>query len=158
MPLTAADVMTSPAIVASAEMTMSQIAVILATRGISAVPICGPDRTLLGIISEADILRPLRNSASLRREWWGGVVAKDEALPRDFLEYLRDDHRKAGEVMVRHVIVAEEDMPIPVLADLMVKHGVKRMPVVRDGRVVGIISRSDLVAAIARGNEAPPAP
>jgi CBS domain-containing protein len=158
MPLTAVDIMTSPAIVASVETTMSQIAAILATRGISAVPICGPDRTLLGIVSEADILRPLRNAARMRREWWVGEVTEGEGQPRDFLEYLRDDHRKAGEVMVRHVIAAEEDMPIPVLADLMVKHGVKRMPVVRDGRVVGIISRSDLVAAIARGNEAPPAP
>jgi CBS domain-containing protein len=86
VPLTAADIMTSPAIVASAETTMLQIAAILATRGIRAVPICGPDRTLLGIISEADILRPMRAFARRRREWWLAVPTEDEALPRDFLE------------------------------------------------------------------------
>jgi CBS domain-containing protein len=155
MPLTAADIMTSPAIVASAETTMSQIAAILATKGISAVPICGPDRTLLGIISEADILRPLRDSARKRREWWLAVPAEDKALPRDFLEYLRSDQRKAADVMVRHVIAVEEDMTIATLAGLMVKHAVKRIPVVRDGRVVGIVSRSDLVVAIARSTGAP---
>ncbi len=154
MTLTAADIMTSPAITASAEAPMAQLAAILATNRISAVPICDADGTLLGLISEADILRPLRASARTRRDWWAGVATGDGPWPRDFLEYLRADPRKAGDVMVRHVIAAEEDMPLPTLADLMVRHGLKRMPVLRDGKVVGVVSRSDLVAAVARG--APP--
>ena len=52
--------------------------------------------------------------------------------------------------MVRHVISAEEKTALPALAELMIGHGIKRLPIVRDGRVVGIVSRADLVAAIAR--------
>lgn len=151
MTLTAADIMTTPAITASAETPMAQLAAILATNRISAVPICDAGGTLLGIVSEADILRPLRTPARTRSEWWVGVAAGDGPWPRDFLEYLRADLRTAGDIMVRHVISAEEEMPLSTLADLMVRHGLKRMPVLRDGKVAGIVSRSDLVAAVARG-------
>lgn len=150
MTITAADIMTSPAIVAPPDTTMAQLASMLAGNRISAVPICTPDNTLLGIVSEADILKPFSESFRRRREWWLGVVAEGESLPRDFIEYLRADARTAADVMVRHVIAAEEDMTLPQLADLMTRHGIKRMPVLRDGRVVGVVSRSDLVTAIAR--------
>jgi CBS domain-containing protein len=52
--------------------------------------------------------------------------------------------------MVRQVITAEEHTPLPQLAELILSHAIKRLPVLRDGKVVGIVSRSDLVAAIVR--------
>jgi CBS domain-containing protein len=55
--------------------------------------------------------------------------------------------------MVPHVITAEEETTLPELAELMIGHGVKRLPVVRDGRLVGIVSRADVVTAIARTPE-----
>ncbi|HET6309161.1 MAG TPA: CBS domain-containing protein, partial [Rhodopila sp.] len=54
------------------------------------------------------------------------------------------------DVMQRHVITAEEDTTLPQLAELMVAHAIKRLPVLRDGKVVGIVSRADLIVAIAR--------
>lgn len=150
MSIIAAEVMTSPAITALPSSTMAEIASLLASNSISAVPICTSDGALAGIVSEGDILKPFRASVRQRRDWWLGVIAEGEELPRDFLDYLSTDRRSAADVMVRHVIAAEEDTPLPQLAEMMIKHGVKRLPVLRDGRVIGIVSRADLVAAVAR--------
>jgi CBS domain-containing protein len=122
---------------------------LLASKHLSAVPVCNPDNTLAGIVSESDILKPFRESVRARRDWWLGVIAEGEELPQDFLDYLRQDTRTACEVMVAHVMTASEDTTLPQLAELMLKHAIKRLPVLRDGRVVGIVSRADLIAAIA---------
>jgi len=150
MSITAADIMTSPVVSVTPETNMGEIASLLARKHFSAVPVCRPDNTLAGIVSESDILKPFRESVRARRDWWLGVIAEGEELPQDFLDYLRQDTRSAADVMVRHVLTAEEDTTLPQLAELMIKNGIKRLPVLRDGKVVGIVSRADLVAAIAR--------
>lgn len=150
MAITAADVMTAPATVVRPETSMADIASLLASKRFSAVPVCHPDNTLAGIVSESDILKPFRESVRARRDWWLGVIADGEELPQDFLDYLRRDTRTAADVMVRHVVTAEEHMTLPQLAELMLNHGIKRLPVLRDSKVVGIVSRADLVAAVAR--------
>jgi CBS-domain-containing membrane protein len=150
MTIIAADVMTAPATVVRPETSMAEIASLLASKHYSAVPVCHSDDTLAGIVSESDILRPFRESARARRDWWLGVLVEGEELPPDFLDYLRQDTRTAADVMVRHVITATGQMTLPQLAELMINHGIKRLPVLRDRKVVGIVSRADLVAAIAR--------
>lgn len=150
MSITAANIMTAPAIVVRPETNMAEIASLLASKRFSAVPVCHPDNTLAGIVSESDILRPFRKSVRARRDWWLGVIADGEELPQDFLDYLRRDTRTAADVMVPHVITAEEHTTLPQLAELMLNHGIKRLPVLRDGKVIEIVSRADLVAAIAR--------
>jgi CBS domain-containing protein len=149
MSITASDIMTSPAIVVGPQTTIADVASLLASKHLSAVPVCNPDNTLAGIVSESDILKPFRESVRARRDWWLGVIAEGEELPQDFLDYLRQDTRTACEVMVAHVMTASEDTTLPQLAELMLKHAIKRLPVLRDGRVVGIVSRADLIAAIA---------
>ena len=146
----AADIMSSPVTFVTPETNMAEIASLLASKHFSAVPVCRPDRTLAGIVSENDILKPFRESVRARRDWWLGVIAEGEELPQDFLDYIRRDTRTAEDVMVRQVFSAEPDTTLPELAESMIKHGVKRLPILRDGKVVGIVSRADLVAAIAR--------
>jgi CBS domain-containing protein len=150
MSIVAADIMTAPATVVRPQTNMAEIASLLARKHFSAVPVCNEDNTLAGVVSESDILKPFRESARARRDWWLGVIAEGEELPQDFLDYLRQDTRCAADVMVRHVVTAEEQTPLPQLAELMINHGIKRLPVLRDGKVVGVVSRADLVAAIAR--------
>jgi CBS domain-containing protein len=150
MAITAADIMTSPATFVGPETNMAEVASLLASKHFSAVPVCKPDHTLAGIVSESDILKPFRESVRARRDWWLGVIAEGEELPQDFLDYIRRDTRTAADVMVKHVFTAVEDTTLPELAELMIKHSIKRLPVLRDGKVVGIVSRADLVAAIAR--------
>jgi CBS domain-containing protein len=149
MAITAADIMTSPAVFVTPETNMAEIASLLASKHYSAVPVCHPDRTLAGIVSESDILKPFRESVRARRDWWLGVIAEGEELPQDFLDYIRRDTRTAADVMVRHVFTAQEDATLPELAELMIKHGIKRLPILRDGKILGIVSRADLVTAIA---------
>jgi CBS-domain-containing membrane protein len=150
MAITAADIMTAPAIVVRPETNMAEIASLLASKGLSAVPVCHADNTLAGIVSESDILKPFRESVRARRDWWLGVIAEGEEMPQDFLDYLRQDTRTANDVMVRHVYTAEEKITLPQLAELMLNHAVKRLPILRDGKVIGIVSRADLVGAIVR--------
>jgi CBS domain-containing protein len=153
MSIVAADIMTAPAIVVRPETNMAEIASLLASKHFSAVPVCHPDNSLAGIVSESGILKPFRASVRARRDWWLGVIAEGEELPQDFLDYLRQDTRTAADVMVRHVITAEDQMTLPQLAELMIDHAIKRLPVLRDGKVVGVVSRADLVAVIARTPE-----
>jgi CBS domain-containing protein len=150
MPTTAADVMSSPAIVVEPEASVADIAALLANKRISAVPVCGADGKLAGLVSEGDILRPFRESIRQKRDWWLGVFAEGEDLPQAFLDYIRRDTRTARDVMTPQVTTAAAHATLPELAELMMTRGVKRIPILTDGRVVGIVSRSDLVAAIAR--------
>jgi CBS-domain-containing membrane protein len=150
MSITAADIMTRPVTFVTPQTTMAEIASLLASKHLSAVPVCHQDNTLAGIVSESDILKPFRESVRARRDWWLGVIAEGEELPQDFLDYIRQDTRTAADIMVRHVFTASEQDTLPQLADAMIKHGIKRLPVLSDGKVVGIVSRADLVAALAR--------
>ncbi len=150
MSITAAEIMTSPAIVVRPLTSIAEVASLLASKHLSAVPVCHPDNTLVGIVSESDILKPFRESVRARRDWWLGVIAEGEELPQDFLDYLRRDTRTAAEVMVSHVLTASESSTLPELAELMIKHAIKRLPVLRDGKVVGVVSRADLIGVIAR--------
>jgi CBS domain-containing protein len=150
MSIIAADIMTQPVTTVARHTNIAEIASLLATKHFSAVPVCDQDNKLLGIVSENDILKPFRESVRIRRDWWLGVIAEGEELPQDFLDYIRQDSRTAGDVMVQKVITVEESTSLPEIAELMVEHAIKRVPVLRDGKLVGIVSRADLVAAIAR--------
>jgi CBS domain-containing protein len=150
MSITAADVMTSPATTIEPHMGIAAAADLLARKHISALPVCDPDGRLVGLVSEADILRPFRESSRAARDWWLGSP-EGQALSQAFVDYVRRDTRTVQDLMVRHVITAEEGTTLPQLAELMTKHGIKRIPILnKDFRVVGVVSRGDLVTAIAR--------
>src|ERR1700761_4457031 len=134
MAIIAADIMTSPAICVTPETNMAEVASLLASKHFSAVPVCHPDHTLAGVVSESDILKPFRESARAKRDWWLGVIAEGEELPQDFLDYIRRDTRTAADVMVRHVHTAVETTTLPQLAEQMIKHAIKRVPILRDGK------------------------
>lgn len=78
------------------------------------------------------------------------MIAEGEEPPQDFLDYQRRRTRTSAAVMVRHVFSAKEQTTLPRLAESMIKHAVKRLPVPRAGKVVGVVSRADLAAAIGR--------
>ena len=73
------------------------------------------------------------------------MLAEGETLATEFLDYLRAADRPVCEVMRTPVVTVAEDTPIRVIAAILQEHGIKRVPVLRDGRVVGIVSRADLV-------------
>src|SRR5690606_37102 len=80
------------------------------------------------------------------RSWWLELLISDQKLAAD---YVKSHARHAGEVMTRDVVTAEEDRPLDEIATLFKDHKIKRVPIVREGKVVGIVSRSDLLRLLA---------
>jgi CBS domain-containing protein len=145
----AGEMMTSPVVTVEPETSVAQVVKLLAEKSISAIPVCKHDGTLVGMISEGDILHPFRASVRQKRDWWLSVVSEGENLSQEFMDYVRVDTRSAADLMTRHVITANEDASLPELAELISTHRVKRIPILRDGRVVGIVSRGDLIRTLA---------
>jgi CBS domain-containing protein len=145
----AGDIMTPTVITCGPDDTVKALAALFTRHGISAVPVCDKDGTLLGIISEGDLLRPFGQTNKLRRDWWLGVLAEGTDLAPEFLDYVRLDTRRARDLMTAPAVTAGKTMSVPKVADLLRSHGIKRVPIVSDGKVVGIVSRADLVRALA---------
>lgn len=150
MSVTAAEIMTRPVVTVTPATDVATIAALLASKGISAVPVCAPDGKLAGIVSEEDVLRPFRATVRQKRDRWLALLTEGEDLSPEFLNHIRSENRSAADIMAHDVHTASEHATVPELTEMMIERSVKRVPIVRDGRVVGIVSRTDLVRAIAR--------
>lgn len=150
----AASIMTRDVITAGPDTTVGAVAKLLTEHGISALPICDKDGTLLGMLSEGDLMRPFSQANELRRSWWLNLLAEGTDLSPQFAEYIRLDNRRARDLMKTEVISASEGTSAPELAELLTLHRIKRVPILRDGKLVGIVSRADLVRAMARSPDA----
>jgi CBS domain-containing protein len=148
--LDAASVMTRDVFVAAPNETVASLAQRMSDKGISALPVCEADGTLVGIISEGDLMRPFGQANAMRRSWWLDVLAEGTDLAPEFLDYIRLDTRRARDLMSRNVISVVETTPLAQIADILEQHRIKRVPVLRDGKVVGIVSRADIIRAMAR--------
>lgn len=142
--LCARDVMTSPPITVSAETPVVDVARLMLEHAISAVPVVDAER-MVGIVSEGDLVRRSEIGTERQRSWWLALVTGPEILARD---YVRTHGQRAEDVMTSEVVTVGEDAPLPRIAQLLEEHRIKRVPVVRGGRVVGIVSRADLLRAL----------
>jgi CBS domain-containing protein len=141
----AKDVMTVNVISVSEDSPVHEIVGLLLKYRISAVPVVDGAQQVVGIVSEGDLLRPEGTShAATRRPWWleavfaGGTVA-----------YEKTPGRTADSVMTRNVLTVEEDTPLDEIAELLERHHIKRVPVLSDGKLVGIVSRANLLHGLA---------
>jgi CBS domain-containing protein len=133
------DVMSSPVVTVPPGMRLKEVADLLVEREISAVPVVDGDE-LVGIVSEADLV-PLE-------------LAPD---PRAHLAPVRQPAgplpRVVAEVMTRQVVALPERADAAEAGRLMLERGIRSIPVVREGRVIGIVARRDLLKALARGDQ-----
>jgi CBS domain-containing protein len=113
-------------------------------RGISAVCVVGRDGRLVGMVSEGDLVHRTEIKTETNRSWWLRAVAGDDELAS---EYVKCCGRKARDVMTRTPVTVTEATPLADIVALLDKHRIKRVPVVRDGRIVGIVSRANLLRA-----------
>ena len=150
----AASIMTRSVVTAHPTDTVARVARMLSEHGISAVPVCDDGGALLGMVSEGDLMRPFVDSSVKRRAWWLTLLADGTDLAPEFLEYVRLDRHRVGDLMTTPVITAPETASVTELAEEMVRHRIKRVPIVRDGKLVGIVSRADVIRAIAQTPEA----
>ena len=149
MSIDAQSVMTRDVITARPDDTVRELAALFSQHGISAVPVCEKDGTLLGVISEGDLMRPFGEDNRLRRDWWLGLLAEGTDLAPEFRNYMRLDSRRVRDLMASPAVTATEHTSVSAIADLLQRHRIKRVPIVKDGKVVGIISRANIVRALA---------
>jgi len=145
--MNAADVMSSNVITVHPDTPIEKIADVLLTNHISAVPVVGENGALLGIVSEGDLIHRVEAGTELHRSWWLELLTGKQALAREFV---KSHGRKASDLMTRSVVTVKPTTPLGEVARLLEKHRIKRVPVVDNGIVVGIVSRANLVQAIVR--------
>jgi CBS domain-containing protein len=147
---TAATLMTPNVISVLPGDTVPEIAAKLTRHNISGAPVIDSSGKLLGIVSEGDLIRAFGARSAAKPIGWLDMLAEGKDFAKAFLDDIRHDSHKASEIMTRDVITAQEDTSLPEIADLLSMHGVKRVPILRGEHVVGIVSRADIVHALAR--------
>jgi CBS domain-containing protein len=140
------DVMVSPVVTVKPSATVKDVAKLLLERQISGLPVVDELGKLVGIVSEGDLVHRAEIGTEQRRSWWLLLLAEDQALATD---YIKAHGRRVEDVMTRSVVTAAPDTPLDEIARILEKHAVKRVPIVRDGQLVGIVSRANLVQAVA---------
>ncbi len=143
----AKDIMTSDVISVLPETSVRDIAGILLTHRISAVPVVDAESRVVGIVSEGDLMRRAENETESQQSWWLEALfsADDKAAA-----YIKSHGMIAEDVMTRNVTIVAEHTPVDEIAALLEKHHIKRAPVLRDGKIVGIVSRANLLQGLAR--------
>jgi CBS domain-containing protein len=152
----AMDVMTTDVITVDPDTTVQALATLLAERGISGVPVVDSSGRLVGVVSEGDLLHraeigTAHRHRERRRSWWLDHFAAELAR-----EYTKSHARTVKDVMTGDVITVTEETDLGDVAALLEAKRIKRVPVVREGKVVGIISRANLVRALGATKGATP--
>jgi CBS domain-containing protein len=146
----AIDVMTTNVITVDPDTSVQALATLLSERGISGVPVVGKDGRLVGIVSEGDLLHRAETGTERRtqrrRSRWLDSFASDQEAARD---YIKAHGRTVREIMTRDVISVSDTTELADIATLLETRRIRRVPVVRDGKLVGIVSRANLVRALA---------
>ncbi len=148
----AREAMTPSPIAIPATFAIEDCARILLEKRISAVPVVDAEHRVIGIVSEGDLMRRRETGTERRYSWWLELLTDPQTMARDFV---KSSGRKVSDVMTRQVVSVTEDTPLAAIAAMLEKHRIKRVPVVRDGKLVGIVSRADLVRALLAGRTAP---
>ena len=141
----AADVMATNVITVRLDTPVAMIAEVLLANRISAVPVVNDKDILVGIVSEGDLIHRVEAGTERHRSWWLELLAGKEMLAQEFV---KSHARKAADVMTRSVVSVQLETPLGDIASLLEKHRIKRVPVVINGKIAGIVSRANLIQAL----------
>tara|TARA_R110002110_G_scaffold86249_2_gene225105 strand:- start:1475 stop:2176 length:702 start_codon:yes stop_codon:yes gene_type:complete len=152
----AKNIMTKDVVTVTPDTSVTEIAATFLERGISAVPVLDDATSIIGIVSEGDLMRrPEADTDKRTGSWWLTIFSDASELASEF----RKSHgQTAADVMTKSPIVIPDDMPVAEIAEVLEKNHIKRVPVTRDDALVGIVSRANLLRAIAARKSAPMAP
>lgn len=149
-PYRARDLMTRDVVVVHPETPLRRVVQIMAERHVSGLPVVDAAGKLVGTLTEGDLVR-WREGLPEREEKWLETLSQGFELAPAFVAALRAERHTVRHAMQgAEVVTIPEDMPAREIAALMHAKGVKRLPVVTDGKLVGIVARSDLVRGLAR--------
>jgi CBS domain-containing protein len=139
------DFMTTRVVTIHPDSPIMDAAQLMLKHHVSGLPVVDDNRRVVGIVTDHDLLRRTDRPGS-QQPYWLELMIERAAVPK---ESVRFDEAKVKEVMTSEPFVVMEDTPIEDVCHMMDQRGIKRMPVVRDARLVGIMSRADLVRALA---------
>jgi CBS domain-containing protein len=142
----ARDVMVSPVITVKPSSSVKEVAKIFLERRISAAPVVDDQGKLIGIISEGDLMHRAEAGTERHRSWWLRLLTAEETLAA---EYVKAHARKVADVMTRDVITTGPETPLHEIAVLLEKNSIKRVPIVQNGQLIGIVSGANLIQAVA---------
>jgi CBS domain-containing protein len=141
----AADVMATNVVTVRLDTPVATIAEVLLANRISAVPVVNDKDALVGIVSEGDLIHRVEAGTVRHRSWWLELLTGKEMLVHEFI---KSHARKAADVMTRAVVSVQPDTPLGDIASLLEKHRIKRVPVLSNGKIAGIVSRANLIQAL----------
>jgi CBS domain-containing protein len=142
----AADVMTRSVVSIKPDASITEMATLMLDKRISGLPVIDDHGELVGIVTEGDCLRRTETGTEKKRPRWLEFLTGRERLAN---EYIRAHSRKVADVMTQTPITIAEDTAVDEIVHLMESRCIKRLPVMRDGKVVGIVSRANLLEALA---------
>jgi CBS domain-containing protein len=143
----AADIMTQPALAIAPDAPLAQAIGLMTEHRVSGLPVIGPDGAIAGILTEGDLLRRVETGTAGGSPNWLTRLLQPGYEARS---YIQTHGRRVGEVMTRDVVTVEATTDVAEVVALMLKHRVKRLPVVQEGRLVGVVSRADLVRELGK--------
>jgi CBS domain-containing protein len=142
----ASDVMTRNVISVPPDATVADAVALMLDRGISGLLVVDHGGTLAGIVTEGDLLRRDELGTGRRRSWWLRLIASPGRQAADFT---RTHGRRVSDVMTQDVISVTVTSPLEEIVAMMEEHRIKRVPVLDGNKVVGVVSRADLLRALA---------
>lgn len=142
----ALDVMTREVVSIGPDASVFDALRLMLDRRISGLAVVDADGDLVGMLTEGDFLRRAELDTERQRPAWLGFLLGPGRLAR---EYVQTHGRKVAEVMTHNVVSVTEDIALSEVVRLMERHHIKRLPVTKAGRLTGIVSRSDLLRALA---------
>jgi len=146
----ASDVMTTTVITVKPEMAVREVAKLFLEQGISGAPVIDPTGKICGMITEGDLIhRTEVDTEKPSRSWWLDLFSSD----RDAEDYVKSHGLRVGDVMTSDVISVDEATPLSEVANLLETRRIKRVPVIRAGQLVGIVSRANLIQALASSSK-----
>ena len=146
----ASDVMVSNVITVPITATIGETAAILLNNHISGAPVLGEKGELVGIVSEGDLMRRPETGTAKPPSWWLELISSERSLAS---EYIKSHSRKVVDVMSRNVVTASPDTPLGDIAALLERNRIKRVPIVEGGKIVGIVSRANILQALASASK-----
>lgn len=143
----ARDVMVSPVITVGNTATVRDVAKLLLEKRISAVPVVDNAGKIVGIVTESDLMRRAEAGTERSYSWWVHFLAGDAKIAAD---YVKSHATKVKDVMTPKVVTATPETALHDIATLLEEHQIKRVPIVsKDGHLVGIVSRANLIQVVA---------
>ena len=142
----AVDVMVRDVVTVRPDTDVGDAVKLLSEHDVSALPVVDEAGNLVGMLSEADLIHRVEIGTEKHRPWWLEAVTGASTLAEEFA---KSHGKRVDEIMTSGAISVSEDTPLSEIATLFERKRIKRVPVVKDGKLVGIVSQSNLIQALA---------